>query len=202
MINNLEYIPNILTILRIAVVPAVLLSFLIEDLLVVRLASSILFTIGAISDFADGYIARRFKIESNFGKCFDPIADKLLVVCTLLVLCAVGKANIVASCIIVAREIIISGIREYMGHLQIEIPVSKLAKWKTTFQLIAIIGLLLFYEGIWITISNAILYFATVLSVLTAKDYLKLSFSIFSLKPGDNVKLKKYVNNTKNTHNS
>jgi cardiolipin synthase len=104
-----------------------------------------LFIVAAITDFFDGYLARRWHLSSSLGRMLDPIADKVLVAVVLLVLSSDGVlygGHIWAAIIILSREVLVSGLREYLGQLRVSVPVTKIAKLKTTFQLVAI-GLLI-----------------------------------------------------------
>ena len=97
--------------------------------------------VAAITDFFDGYLARKWQQQSSLGVMLDPIADKVLVAVVLLVLSADGilfGGHIWAAIIILAREVLVSGLREYLGELQVSVPVTQIAKWKTTVQLVAI----------------------------------------------------------------
>jgi cardiolipin synthase len=100
-----------------------------------------IYVVAAITDFFDGYLARKWQQQSSLGVMLDPIADKVLVAVVLLVLSADGilfGGHIWAAIIILAREVLVSGLREYLGALQVSVPVTKIAKWKTTVQLLAI----------------------------------------------------------------
>ncbi|GAA0775147.1 CDP-diacylglycerol--glycerol-3-phosphate 3-phosphatidyltransferase [Roseibium denhamense] len=137
-------LPNILTYGRIAAVPAVAVCFYFEGTTPRWIAFG-LFILAAITDFFDGYLARAWQQQSALGKMLDPIADKLLVSVCLLMLAAdgtIGGWSMIAAIIILCREILVSGLREFLAELQVSVPVTQLAKWKTTVQLIAI-GLLL-----------------------------------------------------------
>ncbi len=146
-IRSAYNIPNMLTYARILAVPAVAICFFVEG----RLHSSDtarwwalgIFVAAAITDFLDGYLARRLGQSSNIGKMLDPIADKLLVATALLLLAAdtdktIQGWSLWAAIIILCREILIAGLREYLAGLKVSVPVSRLAKWKTTAQLVAI----------------------------------------------------------------
>lgn len=98
----------------------------------------ILFTLFSISDFFDGYISRKFNATSNFGKCLDPISDKLLLLTALFIVVDAKILHIMFAFLLMSREIIISGLREFLALEKIELPVSRLAKWKTALQLIAL----------------------------------------------------------------
>ena len=137
-------LPNVLTIFRIVLIPLIIISFYVPWK-ITNLIVAFLFMLASITDYFDGYFARLYKVQSNFGRCFDPIADKLLVSVSLLML--VGFSGnifiLIPSIIIICREILVSGLREFLATLNIGVPVTRLAKWKTAFQMIAITALLL-----------------------------------------------------------
>ncbi|MGQ5717971.1 CDP-diacylglycerol--glycerol-3-phosphate 3-phosphatidyltransferase [Pseudochrobactrum asaccharolyticum] len=142
-------LPNILTYARIVAVPLVVLCFFLEGHLkssdTARWWALGLFAAASITDFFDGYLARMWKQTSNIGRMLDPIADKLLVSAILLLLAADGTIagwTLWAAIIILCREILVSGLREYLADLKVSVPVSQLAKWKTTVQMIALAFLL------------------------------------------------------------
>ena len=133
-------LPNILTYLRIVAVPAVVAAFYIEGDAGRWLAFG-LFAAASITDYFDGYLARLWKQQSTLGRMLDPIADKLLVSVCLLVLTyygTIGGFSLWAAVIILMREIFVSGLREFLADLKVSVPVSRLAKWKTTLQLTAL----------------------------------------------------------------
>jgi cardiolipin synthase len=136
---------NLLTYGRIAAVPvvvALMYSYSILDGgLWLRWAALGVFIAAAITDLLDGYIARAYDQQSSLGKMLDPIADKLLISACLLMLAAeetIRGWSLLAAVIILCREILVSGLREYLAELRVSVPVSRLAKWKTTWQLIAV----------------------------------------------------------------
>lgn len=138
-------LPNILTYARILAVPVIVGCFFLEGHLkssdFARWLALIIFALASITDFFDGYLARIWKQTSAIGKMLDPIADKLLVSACLLLLAAnqtIAGWSIWAAIIILCREILVSGLREYLGEMHINVPVSRLAKYKTTLQLLAI----------------------------------------------------------------
>jgi CDP-diacylglycerol--glycerol-3-phosphate 3-phosphatidyltransferase len=98
------------------------------------------FVHSSISDFFDGYLSRKWNAVSKFGTCMDPISDKLLLIISVVILIDAKAINIIVAFILIAREIIISGLREFLALSKINLPVSRIAKWKTAFQLIAIAG--------------------------------------------------------------
>lgn len=133
-------IPNILTISRIALIPLVA-WFLWADDPISRWIAFGFYFLASISDFFDGYLARELNQMSALGRMLDPIADKLLVATLIMVLIANGQVagiHFVAGLVIILREIAISGLREFLGEIQITVPVSKLAKWKTTAQILCL----------------------------------------------------------------
>ena len=133
-------LPNILTYGRIVAVP------LVAGLLMwggnnARWAALAIYIAAAISDFFDGYLARKWQQQSSLGRMLDPIADKVLVAVVLLVLSADGilfGGHIWAAIIILSREVLVSGLREYLGELRVSVSVTKIAKWKTTVQLLSV----------------------------------------------------------------
>lgn len=142
-------LPNILTYARIVAVPLVVLCFFLEGHLkssdTARWWALGLFAVASITDFFDGYLARMWKQTSNIGRMLDPIADKLLVSAILLLLAADGTIagwTLWAAIIILCREILVSGLREYLADLKVSVPVSQLAKWKTAIQMVALAFLL------------------------------------------------------------
>ena len=141
-------LPNILTLFRIALIPIIIVSFYMPWK-VTNLIVASLFLLASITDYFDGYFARLYRVQSNFGKCFDPIADKLLVSVSLLMLvCFSSNVFIlIPSIIIICREILVSGLREFLASLNVGMPVTKLAKWKTACQMVAITALLLASKG-------------------------------------------------------
>lgn len=139
-------LPNILTISRIVVIPVIFLSIYINWTSWSILAA-ILYAVAAITDYFDGYLARSRNQVSVFGRLLDPIADKLLVVAALLIIVAkpgmLHPISYIPVMIILCREVLVSGLREFLAHMKVDMPVTKLAKWKTTVQMVSI-GCILF----------------------------------------------------------
>jgi len=138
-------LPNVLTYGRIAAVPAVVACMYWQDILHgglwLRWRARALFIAAGITDVLDGYLARMWDQQSTFGRMLDPIADKLLVSACLLMLAAddtIRGWSLWAAIVILCREILVSGLREYLAELRVSVPVTRLAKWKTTVQLVAI----------------------------------------------------------------
>ena len=154
----LKQIPNFLTTFRIAIIPILVLSFYIPGM-VSNVVAAALFAIAAITDYFDGYFARILKVQSNFGRCLDPIADKLLVIVAIVMLVNFSSGSfwiLIPGLIIICREVLVSGLREFLAELHVSVPVSKLAKYKTMVQMVAITGLLLGENGTDYTFYNLI----------------------------------------------
>jgi cardiolipin synthase len=167
-------LPNSLTIARIVLILPFALLFFVHGA-AARWWALALFVAAAVTDWLDGYLARRLNQGSAFGRMLDPIADKLLVLAALMLLVAQGAIagwSIAAALIILLREIAVSGFREHLGPLGIVVPVSKLAKWKTTLQLIALILLIAPASQLRIP-GLAILWMAAVLTLVTGFGYLR-----------------------------
>jgi cardiolipin synthase len=176
----MNHLPNILTLLRIAMIPAVYIAFLVPGHFGDWLAL-ILFSIAGFTDFFDGWLARKLDVQSGFGRMLDPIADKLMVATCLLLLTGYDIVNgfhMIATIIILCREMLVSGLREYLMELRVALPVSTLAKYKTTIQMVAI-GFLLSDEAGTTLISAAheigivLLWIAAVLTLITGYDYVR-----------------------------
>jgi cardiolipin synthase (CMP-forming) len=188
-------LPNLLTLSRIVAVP--LLAFLLwwPDWQLGYGLAFALYCLMGITDYFDGYIARSSGAVSRMGIFLDPIADKIMVAAVILVLTAqgvlrgpyVGDMHVIAGLIILVREIAVSGLREFLGGLQVSIPVSALAKWKTTFQLVCLGALILGKATPWWTltlggmemnvphtIGLTTLWAAAALTLVTGWDYLRV----------------------------
>ncbi len=173
-------IPNILTMSRIFVIPVLVLSFYLDQPFGSHLAF-ILFTIAGITDFFDGYLARATGSVSKIGQFLDPIADKLMVAAVILMVVAfkwVEGIHVVAAVVIMCREIMVSGLREFLAGIQVSVPVTFLAKWKTTVQMVAL-GALVWTKGapqIGLPaneIGTILLWIAAILTLYTGYDYLR-----------------------------
>ena len=177
-------IPNILTIGRIIIVPIFILSFYLPGFLGDWLPFFI-FVLASFTDFLDGLLARMYKEESKLGELLDPIADKILVAAALILLVMNGTIKnyeVIAAIIILTREILISGLREFLAIGEIKLPVSNLAKLKTFVQMFSISILLTGETGNKIinfqdynaqTIGIILLWFSAFLTLYTGYDYLR-----------------------------
>jgi cardiolipin synthase len=174
-------VPNILTYGRVAVVPVVVGCLFWPEIDGMRWIALGFFIAAAITDFLDGYLARALSQQSSLGQMLDPIADKLLVAAVLMMLVAdhtIASYSLSAAIIILCREILVSGLREFLAELKVSIPVSKVAKWKTTLQLIAL-GFLIagpsgdeIIPGVTKT-GLVLLWLSALLTLYTGWDYLK-----------------------------
>lgn len=172
-------LPNLLTLSRILVIPLIVATFYIEGT-TIRWVACALFVAAAITDFFDGYFARRRNSVSSLGRFLDPIADKLLVSAVLLMLTAfdrVSQVSVLPAVVILLREIMVSGLREYLAELRIGMPVSRLAKWKTGIQMTALPTLLVGSAApAWLpaqTFGEIFLWGAAVLTLVTGWDYMR-----------------------------
>ena len=141
MMTMLKMVPNWMTILRIMVAPVIAVLIWLDDVKTGYMPALTLFVLASISDFIDGWMARRLGVVSKLGAMLDPIADKVLIGTCLVSLAHVtedGLWFILPAIIIMTREFLISGLREFMAGRSVNMPVSVLAKWKTTLQLVAI----------------------------------------------------------------
>lgn len=182
--SNAFSLPNLLTYGRILAVPAVVFCMLWPSYDAARWAALGIFVLAAITDFFDGYLARRWKLQSALGRMLDPIADKLLVSVCILML-ALDKTldgwHIWAGVIILCREILVSGLREFLAELRVSVPVTKLAKWKTTAQLVALAFLLAGPAGDKVLAYNSeiglvLLWISAILTLYTGYDYFRAGF--------------------------
>ena len=175
----LTSLPNLLTLSRILVIPPIVALFFIDGEMPRWIALG-LYAAACITDFFDGYLARSMGQISRLGRFLDPVADKLLVSAVILMLVATGRIGgliVLPALIILIREILVSGLREHLATLAVGVPVSKLAKWKTTIQMFAL-GFLIVHDASpdWIPsvlIGEAGVWIAAVLTLITGYDYLQ-----------------------------
>jgi len=178
-------LPNLLTLSRIFAVP--ILVFLLWNASPLEYGVTfVLYCLVGITDYFDGYLARAWNSISRLGQFLDPIADKIMVAAVLVMLISSRKANpvpeiaglhLIPALVILLREIIVSGLREFLAGLQISVPVSALSKWKTTLQLVALGALILggaLPEQPWVHLVGIIcLWAAAALTLVTGYDYLR-----------------------------
>ncbi len=178
----LKQIPNLLTISRVIIIPFILIAMLFDYKASHQIAA-ILFAYACITDFLDGLIARVYSAQSSFGRFLDPIADKLLVGSVILVLVYSGKAGLFPSIAIICREILVSGLREFLAQIRVSIPVSSLSKAKTLLQMVGILLLVYGNKGSGLDfidpLGNIVLWIAALLTLFTGYVYLKESHKHF-----------------------
>jgi cardiolipin synthase (CMP-forming) len=191
-------LPNVLTYARLAAVPVVvaLLFWPRDDW--ARWPALAIFIVAGVTDYFDGYFARVYAQQSALGRMLDPIADKLLVAACLLMLAAdetIYGWSLLAAIVILCREILVSGLREYLAGLKVSVPVSRVAKWKTALQLVAI-GFLIAGPagdrllgsgneiGLATEIGLVLLWVAAILTLYTGWDYLKAGIRHISDEDG------------------
>jgi cardiolipin synthase (CMP-forming) len=175
----LTSLPNLLTLSRIIVIPIIIGLFFVREPWAAWTAC-VLFSAAAITDYVDGYLARSWSQVSLVGKFLDPIADKLLVAAVLFMLVAVDKLNgisVLPAVVILLREVLVSGLREFLAGIRVGMPVSKLAKWKTAIQMVALGILIVGNDGPpWLPV-EAIgvvgLWAAGLLTLITGWDYMQ-----------------------------
>lgn len=178
-------LPNILTCARIAAIPVVVgcvfAQSILDGPLWLRWVALAVFVAAAITDYLDGYYAQIWDQHSALGRMLDPIADKLLVASCLLMLAAESSIHgwtLWAAIVILCREILVSGLREYLAALRVSVPVTKLAKWKTTMQLVAIGFLITGEAGEMVfppitLIGIVLLWLSAIITIYTGWDYFR-----------------------------
>jgi len=175
-------LPNILTISRIALIPLIFLSVYCGDWSWYGYFAAILFIAASITDYFDGYLARLYNQTSAFGRLLDPIADKLLVASALVVILikpemVTCKMSYIPVFVILCREILVSGLREFLREVNVGMPVTRLAKWKTGFQMTALSMMLLRGFWYWGGIGEILLWIAGVLTFITGYQYFQKSLN-------------------------
>jgi cardiolipin synthase len=178
-------LPNVLTYCRIAAVPVVVALLFWESIFAgpvwLRWLALVVFIAAGVTDFFDGYLARTWEQQSSLGRMLDPIADKLLVAASLLILAAsetIHGWTLLAAVIILCREILVSGLREYLAELQVSVPVTRVAKWKTTAQMVAIGFLIAGEAGDRIVpgvsqVGILLLWLSALVTLYTGYDYMR-----------------------------
>ncbi len=177
-------IPNLLTLLRILIIPVIIVLLEIDDVFY-RWMALVLYSLACISDFLDGYLARKFELESSFGRFLDPIADKILVVSVIFILISntvIYGIFIYPALIIVIREILVSGLRDFFAHSRETLLVTNLSKWKTLIQMFSL-GFLIVSNNFE---SQLILYtgffgltIASIMTIHTGYIYFKKNLRLF-----------------------
>ena len=178
-------ISNLLTISRILVIPIIVACLYLKSPMYGWIAFT-LFCAASITDYFDGYLARIRNEVSNLGTFLDPIADKLLVAAVILILTSkevIADWETIPALIILLREIAVSGLREYLAGIKVSVPVSKIAKLKTSLQLVALAVLILSESGISVIpilfLGKLALWSAAILTLYTGYDYLRSGLKHF-----------------------
>jgi CDP-diacylglycerol--glycerol-3-phosphate 3-phosphatidyltransferase len=178
-----DHLPNLLTLARIALTPVFVAAFWL-DMPGGRWIVFAVFVVAAITDYADGWVARRRNVESRLGQMLDPIADKLLIASALVMLVYMDDIRgwvIIPALIILAREILVSGMREFLATISVQVPVSSISKIKTVFQVVAI-ALLIVAPAVdfwpWVERAGILtLWAAAMLTIYTGFSYVKANLS-------------------------
>jgi len=171
-------IPNIITFIRIILIPIILYLLFSENPNIVLLAGG-LFIVSSISDYFDGYLARVLNQSSKLGTLLDPIADKLLIASVIVVLVdtnVISNLHVIPAIIILLREIAISGLREFLAKMNTDMPVSRLAKYKTTFQMVSLSILIIslgfqLNDFLW-NLGLVTLWIAAIITLLSGYNYM------------------------------
>jgi cardiolipin synthase len=181
-------LPNLLTLSRILVIPVFVTLFYVEGDISNWLAC-IVFSLAGLTDFLDGYFARTLSQQSRLGRFLDPVADKLVVSAAILMLVAFDRIwglTILPALVILCRELLVSGLREFLASLSVSLPVSRLAKWKTAIQMVAIGFLIVGDAGPdWlyvVTVGDIGLWTAASLTLVTGYDYLRAGLHHMTLE--------------------
>lgn len=165
--------PNTLTLFRIVSVPVIVVLLLMPNRLTAFLAG-VLFSAAAITDYFDGYLARRYGLVSNLGKVMDPVADKLLVSSALIMLSSLGWMPAWIACIIIGRELAVTGLRNIIAQNKMDVSASSLGKYKTGFQIAAIIPLTFHYPALGFdfqAVGMVFLWGALAFTIWSGADY-------------------------------
>jgi cardiolipin synthase len=175
----LTTLPNLLTLSRILVIPLLVGAFYLDRPLS-NWVTAALFTAAGLTDYLDGYLARSWHQVTRFGRFLDPVADKVMVAAAIFMMVAFGPLTgwlVLPALVILCREIVVSGLREFLAEIHVGLPVSRLAKWKTALQMVAL-GLLLWGDAgapfvPTILIGSWCLWIAAILTLVTGYDYLR-----------------------------
>lgn len=193
MAGWLHQLPNALTLSRVVAVPLLVASFFADEP-AKSLAAFTLFALAALTDYLDGWLARKLRVVSGFGTFLDPIADKLMVGAVLILLAWDGRLagmHVIAAAVILVREIFISGLREFLAGAEISVPVTRMAKWKTTVQLLAVALLLAAPIGSGVSPADgagleiagfALLWIAAFMTAVTGWQYTRAAWPVLSAR--------------------
>ena len=165
-------LPNKITMLRVFLIPFFVVFMLVSAIPYSKYIALVVFVVASLTDTLDGYIARKYKLVSNFGKFMDPLADKLLVCSAMICLIEMGRLSAWIVIVIISREFIISGFRLVASDNGVVIAANYWGKFKTVSQMIMIILLIASFGGIFNVLETAFVYIATVLTVISLVDYI------------------------------
>jgi cardiolipin synthase (CMP-forming) len=175
IIRYIYLLPNILTILRILSILPIILSFYVDNQIIGYRIAAAIFLFACLTDYLDGYLSRKLSVTSQFGAMLDPIADKILVSAVMIMLIKFDRIDAIPCIIILAREFLVSGLRDYYANNNIIIPVSKLAKWKTASQMMALFALILGSDASGLpymaNIGGILLWISVFLTIITGYFY-------------------------------
>lgn len=176
-------IPNYLTMLRMLAIPVIVISFYFEDSAIAHQVGCVIFLLASVTDFLDGYIARKYNLISSFGKMFDPIADKVLIGCVLVMLVKMNRVGEIPCLMILTREFVVAGLREFLAQVHVSVPVSNLAKIKTFIQMLSLAILILGSKGSGFVyfdqIGGICIWIAAILTIITGYSYLRACSKYF-----------------------
>lgn len=176
-------LPNYLTVFRIMSIPLLVLAFQLPGVWS-NWTALLIFVVAGATDYLDGMLARKLGATTDFGRMLDPIADKMLAAAAMLMLLAAGNIPLIPALTIICREILVSGLREYLGKREVKMSVSSLAKWKTATQFTAL-GMLLAGEAVvwperlfWSVseMGTVLVWVAALLTVVTGYSYWKIGY--------------------------
>ncbi len=169
-------LPNILTLARIALIPLLIVAMAFSNDYG-YIISFLIFVAAGVTDWLDGYLARSLNAQSDFGRMMDPVADKLIVATALVILAEQNRVDALPAVAIICREILVSGLREYLADMKIKLPVTRLAKWKTAIQVTAISTLLLApampLQEFFLQLADISIWIAALLTLITGYAYLR-----------------------------
>lgn len=171
-INTLGH-PNSLTLFRVVAVPLLILLMLFDNR-ICGIIAALIFSAAAITDYYDGYVARRYGLVSNLGKVLDPLADKLLISSAFIMLISLGRVPAWAVCIILGRELAVTGLRNVIAAHGQDVSASMLGKYKTGFQIAAVIPLLIHFKYFGLdfqAIGTVLFWIAVAITVWSGADY-------------------------------
>jgi len=171
-INTLGH-PNSLTLFRVVAVPLLILLMLFDNR-ICGIIAALIFSAAAITDYFDGYVARRYGLVSNLGKVLDPLADKLLISSAFIMLISLGRVPAWAVCIILGRELAVTGLRNVIAAHGQDVSASMLGKYKTGFQIAAVIPLLIHFKYFGLdfqAIGTVLFWIAVAITVWSGADY-------------------------------